>query len=124
MAKAPEQEWENVTEGARINVAFNDIGDTLIGVFVGTQTVDDPNNPDESWEQYLFDDCEYPEDVAGEGVAVNAGYDLRRALDQIEPGKFLVRVQYARNIPMRGQPSPMKGFKVDRKPLTQIVTTA
>lgn len=114
--KAAAQEWETVTEGARTNVQFNDLGDTLIGVFAGTQEVEDPNSG-ETWQQYLFDDCEYPEDIAGENVAVNAGYDLRRALDQIEPHQFLVRIQYARNIPMRGQPSPMKGFKVDRKPI-------
>jgi hypothetical protein len=119
MAKetAATQEWEQVAEGARASVQFNDLGDTLVGVFTGTQEVVDPNTQ-ETWNQYLFDDVEYPDELAGEDVAVNAGYDLRRALDQIEPGKFLVRVQYVKNVPMRGQPSPMKSFRVDRKPLT------
>jgi hypothetical protein len=114
-AKATDQEWEQVAEGARTSVQFNDLGDTLIGLYTGTQEVIDPNTQ-EVWNQYLFDGVEYPEDLAGEDVAVNAGYDLRRALDQIEPGKFIVRVQYVKNIPMRGQPSPMKSFRVDRKP--------
>jgi hypothetical protein len=107
-------EWEQVAEGARTSVQFNELGDTLVGVYTGTQDVEDPQTG-ETWKQYLFDDCEYPEDVAGEDVAVNAGYDLRRALDTIEPGKYVVRVQYVKNIPMRGQPSPMKSFRVDRK---------
>jgi hypothetical protein len=117
MAKATEtQEWESVAEGARPVVQFTDIGDSLIGVYAGTQEITDPTT-EEKWNQYLFDDCEYPEDVAGEDVAVNAGYDLRRVLDTIQPGKFLVRIQYVRNVPIAGQPSPMKSFKVDRKAL-------
>jgi hypothetical protein len=116
MAKATDTEWETVAEGARTSVAFENIGDKLIGIYAGTQPVTDEAKG-ETWDQYLFDDCEYPEDVAGENVAVNAGYDLRKALDQIEPHKFLVSVEYVRNIPMKTQPAPMKGFRVLRKAL-------
>jgi hypothetical protein len=117
MAKnTAEQEWEQVSEGARPQVQFNDLGDTLIGVFMGFQEIEDPNTH-ETWKQALFDECEYPEDLAGEDIVINPGFDLLRALEQIEPGKFLVRVQYARNIPITGQPSPMKGYKVDRTAL-------
>lgn len=116
MATAKATEWETVSEGARTNVQFDNIGDKLIGVFAGTQSVTDEAKG-ETWDQYLFNECEYPEDIAGENVAVNAGYDLRRALDQIEPFKFLVSVEYVRNIPMATQPAPMKGFRVLRKAL-------
>jgi len=116
MAATKDQDWEQVSEGARISVQFDHIGDTLIGTFMGFQTIEDPNTG-ETWEQALFDDCELPSEVKGEDVVTNPGYDLRRALERIEPGKFRVRVNYARNIPISGQPSPMKGYRVDRKAL-------
>jgi hypothetical protein len=116
MAKATDTEWEQVSEGARPQVQFTDLGDTLIGTFMGFQEIEDPNTQ-EVWKQALFDDVEFPEDVVGEDVVINPGYDLLRALERIEPAKFRVRVQYARNIPIAGQPSPMKGYKVDRRAL-------
>jgi hypothetical protein len=115
-AVATDEEWEQVSEGARISVQFNQVGDTLIGTFMGFQTIEDPNTG-ESWQQALFDDVQFPADLKGEDVVTNPGYDLLRALEQIVPGKFRVRVQYARNIPIAGQPAPMKGYKVDRKAL-------
>jgi len=111
-----DEDWEQVSEGARPQVQFTDLGDTLIGTFMGFQEIEDPNSG-ETWKQALFDDVEIPEDLDGEDVVINPGYDLLRALERIEPGKFRVRVQYARNIPIAGQPSPMKGYKVDRKAL-------
>jgi hypothetical protein len=117
MAETKATEWEQVSEGARPQVSFTKIGDTLIGTFMGFQQVTDPEDPEDSWQQALFDDVEVPTEVKGEDVVINPGYDLLRALEQIEPGKFRVRVVYARNIPITGQPSPMKAYKVDRKAL-------
>lgn len=116
MAEKTDNDWETVSEGARINVQLNVIGDVLDGDFMGFQTITDPEDPEDTWEQALFDNVVVPVDIKGEPVAINPGYDLLRALKQIEPGKFRVRVTYARNIPIAGQPSPMKGYQVQKRP--------
>lgn len=115
MAKeAVQEEWESVTEGARPMVSFETIGDTLIGTYAGTQVVT-PENGDDPWTQYLFDDVKMPAELAGENVAVNAGYDLRRVLDTFPPNTYRVRVAYVRDVPVKNFPSPMKSFQVDRQ---------
>ena len=116
--KTTEENWEGVSEGARTVIQFNEIGDTFIGFYEGKEVVEDPNENEDgthdSWEQYNFTGV-FPSEVEGEKAAVNAGFDLRRALDQIEPNRYLVRMALVKLVPVKGQPSPMKSFRVDKR---------
>ena len=115
MAKATETDWESVSEGARPQVAFTEIGDRLVGIFAGTQEINPPEG--DPWVQYLFDNVQYPEDLQGENVAVNAGYDLRKQLEGVPPHQYWIDTTYVRDVPVKGWPSPMHSHRTLRKPV-------
>jgi hypothetical protein len=118
MAGKTTAEWETVQEEPRTRVSLDQEDDEFIGFYEGTEHIVDPN-PDKDgeyneWDQYNFIGIS-PSELDGERVAINAGAHLRRALDQIEPMKYIVRIRRGKTVPVKNQPSPMITFKVDRK---------
>jgi hypothetical protein len=112
--QATDSEWETISEGARPQVSFNEIGDRLVGIFAGTQEIT-PDDGEDPWTQYLFDDVQFPENLRGENVAVNAGYDLRKQLDGLPPHEWWIDTTYVKDVPVKGWPSPMHSHKTLRK---------
>lgn len=111
-----QDEWDVVSEGTRIKIQFDTIGDVFIGVKEGTETIVNPNeNKDgkhDEWEQYNFRGI-YPPEIMNEPCGIAAGYELARTLDKISTGTTC-RLTYVRDTDT-GQVSPMKSFKVETK---------
>jgi hypothetical protein len=104
---AAQFEWETVHEEAADQIVFDKVGDTYVGEYLGSEVISftDRDGEDQSFTQLKFRD--------NEGLkGINAGYELRKAFDGIPAGS-IVRVQYVKNVPITGQASPMKSFRVD-----------
>lgn len=100
-------EFTTVHEEAGDQIVFDTIGDEYIGEYMGPEVIEFTNKKgeDESFTQLKFRD---PHGVK----VVNAGYELRKAFEKIEPGT-ITRVKYVKDVRISGQESPMKSFRVD-----------
>lgn len=102
-----EFEWETVHEEAADQIVFDTLGDAYTGEYLGSELISftDKKGEEQSFTQLKFRD---KEGLKG----INAGYELRKAFDGIPQGA-IVRVVYIKNVPITGQESPMKSFRVD-----------
>jgi hypothetical protein len=98
-------EWDTVHEEAPDQISFDDIGDTYVGVYQGSELITFTNKKGEDLE---FTQLRF-RDVDGTKVT-NAGFELRDAFSKIEPGT-MVKVVLAKMVDV-GQESHMKSFNV------------
>lgn len=99
-------EWETVHIESGTQVLFENIGDTFIGKYVGKEVIPfvDKRGTDLTLVQLQFL-------VRDEPFFINAGYDLRKACEGLEPGK-MTRIQL-RQLVDTGAPEPMKSYRID-----------
>jgi hypothetical protein len=106
-----DDEWDTVSEGSGLKVEL-DISDVFIGIYSSTETVefDDPKEGHKTFEVLHFEGIS-PKEVKGEHCTVNPGYQLSKAFQKIESGQ-IVRIKRLPDVPVTGQPSPMKDYAV------------
>jgi hypothetical protein len=100
--------WEVASEEQPTMMVFDTLGDQFTGIYLGRKHIVPDDSEKDEFDQDLFQDPS-----TGELFAVNSGYNLRRALEEIEPGKTC-RLTYVKNVDT-GQPSPMKSFRVETR---------
>lgn len=104
------EEWTIEQDETPDRLIFDTIGDEYEGLFLGIEHIVPPecDDPDDEFDVAHFWDLESPKAIAG-------GFALMRALRKIEIGRE-VRMRYVKNIPIAGQASPMKDYKVWSRP--------
>lgn len=112
----PDEGWETIGEESPILVKWEKPGEVFTGVFQGTRHIVPPDSEDEDDE---FDQQLFRSNATGTGAgdilyAINGGYKVREALTDDYIG-WLTRLSYIKDVPLAGQPSPMKDVKVQAK---------
>lgn len=107
-----DDDWETVVEESGRKITFEQPGDSFVGVYVGTTTIEQTGFEKDGTPKQAFDQQRF-RDTEGNLWAINGGHKLREGLQAVEEGE-IVRIVYMGDIDT-GQPSPMKDFRVDRK---------
>lgn len=102
---AAEGEWETVARESGTRIVFDTVGDVFVGTFLGSEHV----VPDKGGEEFDMFNFKGPD---GELYSINHSYKLVRAMSQVQEGQ-MCRITLCRLIDVKGQPSPMKDFRVD-----------
>lgn len=107
-----DDEFEAIKEESGEPVKFEAVGDTFTGVFRSAETIefDDPKaegeNKKKTFQQYHFTGTD------GKPYSINGGYQFDEILPTIAAGTK-VRITLAALIPVNGQPSPMKDYRIE-----------
>jgi len=107
MAAPKNDEWTTVADESPSRVVFDTVGDEFIGTYVEKVTINNPKNG-EDFDQYVFRGTD------GNLYGTNSSFSLARGMAKVTAGQ-MVRITYMKNIPIAGQPAPMKDFKIDVK---------
>lgn len=108
---SPDDQWDVISEGARIKVKFDAVGDQFTGVWHGFEVIVNPN--DGQPMEYANFTGITPGEVKGEPVAISASYQLKNDLQGIPEGS-LVRLTLTRQVPTR-KGNPLNSFKVETR---------
>lgn len=104
MAK-PSDEWTDVGSETPTRVVFDTIGDEFIGTYNERRTIT-PNESD-PFDILVF--------TGTDGNLYSmSGFKLLQTFEDIDPGTQC-RILYTKDVPIKGQVSPMKDFKVQVK---------
>src|SRR5574337_558971 len=115
MAKEPtavtyvdDDEFEAIKEESGEPVKFEEVGDTFTGILKSSETIEfkDPKEGDKTFQQYHFTGTD------GKSYSINGGYQFDEVLPTIAAGTK-VRITLAALIPVKGQPSPMKDYRIE-----------
>lgn len=104
-------EWETVTEEVPTRVVFDTVGDVFIGDYVGREDIPAEKNPTkdhpegEAFSLFLF------RGLDGKLYSVNTSTRLNDAMSKVDAGRRC-RLAYMKDVPVNGQPSPMKDITV------------
>lgn len=104
------EEWVTEQEETPDQIIMDTVGDVYEGLFLGLETIswDPPQGGTQEFVQIKLWDAESPK-------VLNASYRLKEAFDKVEVGRE-VRILYIKDVPIKGQPSPMKDYKVWSRP--------
>ena len=111
-AEAVEDSWDDVPEiekGIGETYKFDNIGDTVIGEYLGTGELE--INTDDGEETALYHRVK-TDDMGT--IALSSSFDLGRKLEDIATGTR-VRIEYLRDTPTNRGQTDMKVFKVQAK---------
>lgn len=115
MAAAAQGEWEAVSEEVPTRVIFDTVGDVFIGDYVGIENIPAEKNPTkdhpegEPFSLFLF------RGLDGKLYSVNTSTRLLDAMGKVTHG-HRVMLRYVKDVPVNGQPSPMKDITVSVEP--------
>ncbi len=110
--KPVKDSWDDVPEieaGIGETYTFKNVGDTVIGEYLGTGELElDTDNGEETavYHRVKTDDMGT--------LALSSGFDLSRKLESIANGTQ-VRIEYIKDIPTGRGMTDMKSFKVQAK---------
>lgn len=104
-------EWENVHTEQPDQLSFDEIGDTLIAVYLGQSVIEFADKKNGELKQFTQLRFLLP---GNNSAVVNAGYDLLKAFEHI-PVNHMTRTQYLKSVDV-GQNDPMKSYRVDIGP--------
>jgi hypothetical protein len=105
-----EEEWVTEQDETPDQIVMDTTGDVYEGLFLGLEVInwDDPKEGPQEFLQIKLWDVESPK-------ILNASYRLKEAFEKVEVGRE-VRILYVKDVPIKGQPSPMKDYKVWSRP--------
>jgi len=108
----PATEWEIVREESPDKIVFDEVGDQLIGRFVGREIIEptEENGLDKPFTVLTWRDCLVNGDKL-DYVSTNAGYALESAFANVQFGS-LTRVTLIKKTDV-GQASKMNDFRVE-----------
>jgi hypothetical protein len=105
MAAGKQDEWTTVADETPSRIVFDTPGeDVFIGTYVEKRVIENPRGDD--FDQFVFTGTD------GALYGTNSSYSLARGMAKVNPGQK-VRITYVKNVPIPGQPAPMKDFKID-----------
>lgn len=108
-------QWENVHTELPDQITFDQIGDTLIAIYLGQSVIQFDREDKKTGEIISHEFTQLRFMLPGNNPAVvNAGYDLLVAYKKI-PVNHLTRTQYLKDVDV-DQQSPMKSYRVDVGP--------
>lgn len=99
----PPEAFEVVDLGSAETVRFDNLGDTFVGIFMGTEEITGEDG--EVFEMATFTGAD------GHPYCIFPGASLKRALRRLEPKQW-ARITYTRDIDT-GRPSPLKSYVVE-----------
>lgn len=112
MAKTDEYEWDNVVEESPTQIQFESPGEFIVGEYVKTETIPFVDKTEEKeFQQIMLRGLGIGDLEKGTLYGINCGYKLRKASEQLEPGK-VIKVTYVKDVDTGAQ-QPMKDFKID-----------
>ncbi len=102
-------EWDTIAEESGEAIKFEKVGDSFTGTFEGVNHVVPKDPAKEEFDQLLFRAAD------GRLHSTNAGYKLLETFTgEGAPAKgSRVRITLMGEVPITGQPSPMKDFRVE-----------
>jgi hypothetical protein len=101
-------EWDTIHEEAGDQIVLEDIGDTYVGEYLGSEEItftDKATGEEKTFTQLRFRDPQGPK-------VINAGYELRQIYDKIPP-HTVTRTMLANKVSMGPGKSPMHSHRVD-----------
>lgn len=104
-----EQGWETVVEPYGETYSFETAGDTLIGTYKGSKSVDteDLNNPGETREQTVYEIV----DENGKLWSVWSSHNVDVGMEAASPGQ-MVRIRFDGKVPIDGGKKSVKQFTI------------